>query len=405
MSTNNDKNFINETVKKKRSSKEVLKKGAFFCAKAFVFGVIAAGTFLWIEPMLKNLIKSDEENVIRIDNGTDNTISVESSTNTENTNSSPLYNTKEGMSKILSSIVQIEGKINILDENDKILGEQITFSSGAVVSTGDTTVILTDYESVKDSETIKVTFSNELECVARVKSLDKQLGIAVISADTQDIFDDSYLPEENIFGASENIVQGEELMYVGVSEGVGVINVSCDTLTTDNMLQYTDVMYSMFTTDLASNVAMNGFLYNASNQLVGMIAHPENNGIVDLVAALGTTDIRPVVEKMSNDKPLPYLGINGSTVTDELKAYVNPEMPYGVYVTKVNTNSPAYDAGILNGDIITKISGKDIDSVKTFSDVVNSLEKGNVAQVNVQRYGKNEYKNLTFSVIIGGKEN
>lgn len=404
MSENKDKSFINETVKKrKKSSGEVLKRSALFFVKAITLGLIATVTFLLAEPVIRELLENNGENVVKIDDGTENTISVENSTTEGRVNENPLYDTKEGMSKLLNSIVQIEGKINILDEKGEILGEQLTFSSGAVVSTGDNTVILTDYESVKDSEIIKITFSNELQCTAKVKSYNKQLGIAVISADTQELFDGSYFPEENVFGDSGNIDKGEELMYIGVSEGVGVINVSCDTLTTNNILQYTDVMYSMFTTDLASNVAMNGFLYNSSNQLVGMIAQPENNGITDLVAALGSTDIMPIVEKLSNDKPLPYMGINGSTVTDELKEYVNSDMPYGVYVTKVDTNSPAYEAGILNGDIITEVSGKEIDSVKTFSNVINSMDKGNVARVNVERYGKNEYKNLTFSVIIGGK--
>ncbi|MBE5964727.1 MAG: PDZ domain-containing protein [Lachnospira sp.] len=404
MSENKDKSFINETVKKRKmSSGEVLKRSALFFVKAITLGLIATVTFLLAEPVIRELLENNGENVVKIDDGTENTISVENSTTEGRVNENPLYDTKEGMSKLLNSIVQIEGKINILDEKGEILGEQLTFSSGAVVSTGDNTIILTDYESVKDSEIIKITFSNELQCTAKVKSYNKQLGIAVISADTQELFDGSYFPEENVFGDSGNIDKGEELMYIGVSEGVGVINVSCDTLTTNNILQYTDVMYSMFTTDLASNVAMNGFLYNSSNQLVGMIAQPENNGITDLVAALGSTDIMPIVEKLSNDKPLPYMGINGSTVTDELKEYVNSDMPYGVYVTKVDTNSPAYEAGILNGDIITEVSGKEIDSVKTFSNVINSMDKGNVARVNVERYGKNEYKNLTFSVIIGGK--
>ena len=318
MSENKDRNFINETVaKKKRSPKEVLKNSAFFCVEALAFGVIAGVAFSWIEPRISKLISNNEGEVVTIDNHTTEEDTIEPDYGT--TNDRPLYYTKEGISRILGSIVQIEGKINILDEKGAIVGEEITFTSGAIVSTGETTIILTDYESVKDSEILKVTFDNDSQCEAKIKSIDTQLGIAIISANTEDTFEESYLPEKNIFGNSEDVVQGEELMYVGVSEGVGVINVDCEVLTRDNILQYTDVMYSMFTTDLASNVAKNGFLYNSKNQLVGMIAYPENNGIKDLVAALGTSDIRVIVEKMSNGKALPYMGINGSTVTDELK--------------------------------------------------------------------------------------
>ena len=413
MSDGKDKNFINETVaKKKKSPKEVLKNSAFFCVEALAFGVIAALAFSWMEPRISKLIDNKKGDVITIDNHattSEEEIKVSedsvSDADSHETNRQPLYYTKEGMNKLLSSIVQIEGKIDVLDEKGKVVGEEFTFTSGAIISTGANTIILTDYESVKDSDILKVTFDNDTQCNASVISVDRQLGIAVISAKTEHKFDESYLPKKNIFGNSDDVAMGDELMYVGVSEGVGVINVDCEILTTDNILQYADVIYSMFTTDLASNVAKNGFLYNSNNQLVGMIAHPENNGIKDLVAALGTTDIRAIVEKMSNGKSLPYMGINGSTVTDELKEYVNPDMPYGVYVTRVDTNSPAYDVGILNGDIITEVAGIKIDSVKSFSNVLKNLNEGNAVEVNVKRYGKNEYKKLTFNVIIGGKDN
>ena len=410
MSNNKDKNFINETVaRKKKNFRELLGKGAFFCVEALAFGVIAAVAFAWMEPRVKKLIGDTSEPVITIyhDSTTEEQVENDNEGTTSDNNGQQSNNESEenGLDRILDSVVMVESRTNILDDNDEKIGEDFKYSSGAVISTGTDTVILTDYDTVKDCDIIKVTFDNESQCVGYVKNVDKQLGLAVISADTMDVFDKEYLPAKNVFGNSTYISNGDELLYVGVSEGVGKINHNCEVITVDNLVQYTDCMYSMFTTDMASNVARNGFVYDEKGNLVGMIANPENNGIANLVAALGATDIKPVVEKLSNGNSLPYMGINGTTVTAKLKENVNKGMPDGVYVTSVETNSPAYSVGILNGDIITDVAGRKISSFKTFSNTINNLSTGNSVEVNVSRYGKNGYKKIKFNVIIGGKEN
>lgn len=400
MSDKTDKNFINETVaKNKKSLKEWMKDGAIFCVEALAFGIIAAMAFSIMEPRVKNLFGKLSAQIVTVSNDEDDE-TTDGSAEQIKQNSEVVK-----LNEVLNSVVLIECRTSNLDTNGQKIGEEFDYSSGAVLSTGDSTLLLTDYETVKNSDFIKVTFEDNTQCEGRVLSVDRQLGIAIVSVDTKGAFKPGYSPNKNVLGKSEGLKNGDELLYVGMSEGVGKINLMCEIITTDNMVQYTDCIYSMFTTDMASNVARNGFVFNEEKQLIGMIARPENNGIANLVAALGVTDIKPVIDKLTKGTSLPYMGINGTTVTDQLKENVNPEMPYGVYVTSVETNSPAYRVGILNGDIITKVAGRNIKSVKEFSNTINSLDAGNSVEVTVNRHGKNGYKKLTFNVIIGGKEN
>lgn len=403
MDRNDNKDFISEKVKKnKRDLKKMLRDGAFFCVEAMAFGIIAAVAFSWMKPRIDKLIGYSPEEIVTVNKYKDDA----KETTDEDRNEEQQEQNSEviKLNEVRGAIVLVESRSDIIGENEEKIGEEFDYSSGAVISTGDTTLILTDYDTIKNSDMIMVTFENNAQCGARVTSIDRQLGIAVIGADTKDLFVDGYTPNMNIFGEALNISNGEELLYVGVSEGVGKINLKCEVITTDNMIQYTDCMYSMFTTDMASNVARNGFVFNDNNQLVGMIARPENNGIANLVAALNISDIKPVIDKLSGGNSLPFMGINGTTVTEQLKENVNSDMPYGVYVTSVETNSPAYRVGILNGDIITSVAGNDIDTFKSFSNTINRLSTGNSVEVNVSRQGKNGYKKLKFNVIIGGKE-
>lgn len=61
---------------------------------------------------------------------------------------------------------------------------------------------------------------------------------------------------------------------------------------------------------------------------------------------------------------MPYLGIKGQTVTDEIAA--TNKIPKGIYISAVETNSPAYKSGIQSGDVITQINGTEINNMESF---------------------------------------
>ena len=68
-------------------------------------------------------------------------------------------------------------------------------------------------------------------------------------------------------------------------------------------------------------------------------------------------DIKDIIEKLSNDETIPYIGIQGIDVTEEI---ANQGIPEGVYVKEVDAESPAMAAGIQAGDIITSIGGEEV---------------------------------------------
>ena len=55
---------------------------------------------------------------------------------------------------------------------------------------------------------------------------------------------------------------------------------------------------------------------------------------------------------MSNGLPVPYFGILGQEIT---AAMAQKGMPKGIYISEAVMDSPAYNAGLQPGDILTKL--------------------------------------------------
>ena len=58
----------------------------------------------------------------------------------------------------------------------------------------------------------------------------------------------------------------------------------------------------------------------------------------------------PVIDLLFADKEVPYFGVHISTVTQHIAQKY--DIPKGVYIKKVEIDSPAMDAGLQSGDVI-----------------------------------------------------
>ena len=86
-------------------------------------------------------------------------------------------------------------------------------------------------------------------------------------------------------------------------------------------------------------------LFNMDGEVVGMISSSVwNDTGKNVVNAYGISDLKPIIELLINGKSVPYIGIYGTTVTEQLAE--EHKMPSGIYVADVDPDSPAMAAGI-----------------------------------------------------------
>ena len=109
--------------------------------------------------------------------------------------------------------------------------------------------------------------------------------------------------------------------------------------------------------------------------------------------------IKKRIETVINAQPIVYFGIQGQSVTAELlERYGIPE---GIYVSAVEVGSPAYSVGIQTGDVIVKIAKKTMKSVPDMMEVLAVQTPGESVTVTVKRKGRDSYKEIVFSVVLG----
>ena len=99
---------------------------------------------------------------------------------------------------------------------------------------------------------------------------------------------------------------------------------------------------------------MGTFLMNMSGEIVGVVTDDfKNENTQNATAAAGISDYKGIIERMSNGLSTAYLGIRGQEITEEMEAQ---GLPAGIYITEVAAGSPAYEAGIQNGDILVRLN-------------------------------------------------
>ena len=128
-----------------------------------------------------------------------------------------------------------------------------------------------------------------------------------------------------------------------------------------------------------------GFLFDYNSNLIGMVVERYSKDSENTISALALYDIYDIIESILNDTFVGYVGIKGESLDYEIRKYVGNDIPAGVYVVAVENNSPAYQCGIMAGDIITKINHMDVDDMEDIEDMVGGCRQGTVLQITLER--------------------
>lgn len=75
-------------------------------------------------------------------------------------------------------------------------------------------------------------------------------------------------------------------------------------------------------------------------------------------------------------------------------------MPKGVYVS-VDMDSPAMQAGIQNGDIITAVNNVPVENMKTIQNYLLDFSPEQALNLTIMRQGKDEYVEMNYVVTLG----
>ena len=123
---------------------------------------------------------------------------------------------------------------------------------------------------------------------------------------------------------------------------------------------------------------------------------------MNLTTAYAISDLKSEIQMLLDEQAVPYLGIKGVTVTESLAE--SQGIVQGVYVQEVQVDSPAMEAGIQSGDIITVLDGAEVKTLAGYHSELLKRKPGQKIKVKGQRQGAGEYVDIDFSVTVGSRE-
>jgi serine protease Do len=146
-------------------------------------------------------------------------------------------------------------------------------------------------------------------------------------------------------------------------------------------------------TDAAINPGNSGGpLVDARGEVVGINTFLISNSgtFSGMGFAIPTQIVRPTVEALIRDGKVShgYMGLGITDVTPENAKFFDSKDNRGAIVTQVETNSPAAQAGLKVGDLITGLNGHEISDASQLQVMVGQTHPGTTIKLQVMRDGK-----------------
>ena len=283
------------------------------------------------------------------------------------------------------SVVEIAGVSQEKDWTEESKDYKNSVSGLIVADNGRELLILGKSSVAKDAKELKVVFNNGQAYPAALKKSDGNLGFGIYAVNRSDIQDSTWAQiDMAVLGSSNAVSKGDIAIVLGKPFGYAGAMGFGSIASGKNVRDSADGQYRLINTDIA---------------LIDQSAAEEDS--TELIIGYGITDVKDVIEFLSNGQGVPYIGIWGVDVTQEIE---EQGIPKGLYVKNVDADSPAMAAGIQNGDVITSMDGVEIGSYGIYHGTLMGKKAGSEVVLKGQRQGADGYVDIDFKVVVGSKE-
>ena len=299
-------------------------------------------------------------------------------------------------SKSLVIVTAVSNDVDWFNEAYENLGQ----ATGMIIGkNGVELLILTRYELVENCDGMNVTFIEETMAPAVLKKYDVTTSLEVNSVNLSDISAETMgnISQAKL-GRSIALEAGTPVMAVGRADG-SIDSVMKGTLTsTHNKLSAVDAEYTVLVTDMTKNAGADGVLINFKGEVIGILQERHLSAAMqNVLSAYAISDIKSLMEHLSNNQDVTYLGVKGISVTLEAQ---KEGVPTGVYVTEVEMDSPARLGGIQVGDVIQAINGQKVTNMSEVAAVLQRLSDKQNISLEGQRLTKDGYKKINYQTAL-----
>lgn len=301
-------------------------------------------------------------------------------------------------------MVTIRGITSNIDWFDNVQESSNQTSGLIVADNGIELLILVDYTPLQKAESLVLDLSDGFyQIEADLKGVDEDTNLAVVAVGINDLpvewVEIGGLTVAMLGSSNGNHLEGTPVIAMGSPMGVSN-SIGYGIITAADMWQTrSDRNYRMLLTNIYGSKNAEGVLFNLKGQVMGIITkNITGNDTDNLICAYGITEVKRIIEKLSNQQKFAYLGIEGTNVTQ--RVHMDFGVPYGAYVTEVEMDSPAMLAGIQAGDVVTAMDDNAVSSFSNYCTQLMRMEPGQNVELTVMRQAQDEYREMNFNIVL-----
>ncbi|MFM7886438.1 MAG: HhoA/HhoB/HtrA family serine endopeptidase, partial [Pseudanabaena sp.] len=250
--------------------------------------------------------------------------------------------------------------------------------------------ILTNAHVVSGADKVTVTLKDGRSFNGKVLGADKVTDVAVVKIDAPN------LPVVSL-GNSDRLQAGEWAIAIGNPLGLDntvTVGIVSATGRSSSQVGIPDQQVRFIQTDAAINPGNSGGpLLNQRGEVIGM-----NTAIIKGTQGLGfaipINKAKSIAQQLISQGKVdhPYLGLQMVGLTADVKqklpARLKVNSDRGVLIVAVQNNSPAANAGLKAGDVVTKLNNTEVMKPETLQQVVQDSAVGSSLQLELNRAGQ-----------------
>ena len=283
---------------------------------------------------------------------------------------------------------------------DSFYGQYVSKAAGSGVIISQDGYILTNNHVIDGATSITVRLTNQKTYTAKLIGKDSTLDIALLKIEETDLTTATFGDSAKLSVGQVAIAIGNPLGQLGGTVTDGIISAMDREITIDgkkmNLLQ--------------TNAAINpgnsgGGLFDANGNLIGIVVAKSSStssgtSVEGLGFAIPINDVVSVLDDLKTNGRVTnraYLGVNVVDIINENAKFMYRVEKEGVYVSYVQPDSAAQQAGIKAYDRLVKIDDKEISESTDLTNYLAKHKKGDKVKIVVERDGKE----ITLDVTLG----
>lgn len=403
--------FLQEVIKDEvggtgKRKKRILRK----IGVGIFIGLVACFTFSVFKPWVESRISGNPDEVT-IPRDTKQTAENEADRSGKDGNGQK----KDNYSKSVKSLSDVakKGKRSVVSllvltgatiGNKEFVSESQSVSGVLIADNGQELLILGPTMEVGETQQIQATFCDGKKYQVTEKKSDANLELTIYAVK------ESQLEEKTAksirlaaLGSSYEVKKGDTTVLLGMlfgqgdAVGYGVLRSSTE------KAERADGTYHILGAELAGFTGGSGIMFNRQEEVIGIICDAAGEDAKEeLMHAYAISDIKDVMQFLANGESVSYIGIHATDVSENIAE--DRRIPRGIYVDKVEADSPAMRAGIQSGDVLTAIGGTDIENFEQYHELLMEEKEGTHLLIKGYRRGaKDQYVAVHFNATVGNK--